>query len=80
MEFLSPNPKDCKVPPSALSSHVKGAKAWYYEESHGFTIVVRVRENEYVSVEISWRAILSSVGRYLKAKGKKIAGGDTNKV
>jgi hypothetical protein len=71
-EFLSREPKDCKIHDTALSTHVKGATAWYYEERHGFTVVVRVRENEYVHIEISWRTILASVGRYLKSKGKKI--------
>jgi len=74
MEVFSIDPKDCKV------KSPEGVTAWYYEEKHGFTIVVHVRENEYVHVIISWRAILASVGRYLKGKGKKIVGGDPKEI
>jgi len=77
-KHLSRNPKDI----FATSDDFQEVDSWFYEQASGFYIVVSVKTGEntrFIHIEISWRTILASVGRYLKSKGKKIVGGATLK-
>lgn len=70
-KHLSDKPKDAYT----YSDDYTSVASWYYEQGSGFYIVVEIKGSDrtrYIHVEISWRSILASVGRYLKSKGKRI--------
>lgn len=69
--YLSRNPKDCDI-----ESPQEGVEAWYYEEKEGLIVIVHSGV-EFIHVRISWRSLLSSIGRYLKFKGRKIVEEET---